>query len=68
MNHSLLSADRGTHAKIVAIALIGAIIVVAVGIMGRIADTSTATARVDGPILKAGAPATYTSSEASAVR
>ena len=68
MSHSLLSADRATHLKIVSVALIGAFIVVGVGIRARITDTPTTTARIDGPVLKASKPTTYTSHDASAVR
>jgi hypothetical protein len=68
MNHSLHSADRGTHLKVVAVALVAAIAVVAVGISARVAETTSATVRVQGPVLKAGQPATFTSSETSAVR
>jgi hypothetical protein len=68
MNHSLHSADRGTHLKVVAVALVAAIAVVAVGISARVADSTSAIVRVQGPVLKAGQPATFTSSETSAVR
>jgi hypothetical protein len=68
MNHSLHSADLGTHRKVVAVALVAAIAVVAVGISARVSDTTSTTARIQGPVLKAGQPATFTSSETSAVR
>ena len=68
MSHSLLGADRNTHLKIVAVALISATLIVAVGVRGRITDTATATAGIDGPALKAGKPSTYSSSEANSVR
>ncbi len=68
MNHSLHSADRGTHLKVVAVALVAAIAVVAVAISARVSDNPTATVRMQGPVLKAGQPATFTSSETSAVR
>jgi hypothetical protein len=68
MNHSLHSADRGTHLKVVAVALVAAIAVIAVGISARVSDSTSATARMQGPVLKAGQPATTASSETSAVR
>jgi hypothetical protein len=68
MNHSLHSADRGTHLKVVAVALVAAIAVVAVGISARVSDSTSTTARIQVPVLKAGQPATFTSSETSAVR
>ena len=68
MSHSLLGADRNTHLKIVAVALISATLIVAVGVHARITDTATATARIDGPALKAGKPSAFSSSETNSVR
>jgi hypothetical protein len=68
MNHSLHSADRSTHLKVVVVALVAAIAVVAVGISARVDQGPTAIARTQGPVLKAGQPATFTRSETSAVR
>ena len=68
MSHSLLSSDRRTHLKIVVVAVIGASIVVGVGIRARIVDNSTTAAVTSKPVLKAGRPTTYTSRDASAVR
>jgi hypothetical protein len=68
MNHSLHSADRSTHLKVVVVALVAAIAVIAVGISARMDDSSSVVARTQGPVLKAGQPATYTRSETSAVR
>jgi hypothetical protein len=67
MNHSMYSADRATHLKIVVVALIGATLVAGIGIAARVADTSTATAmRANGPVLKAGQPVIITSNEGRA--
>ena len=44
MNHSLVTADRTTHLKIVAVSLVAAIAVILVGITARIADTGTVIA------------------------
>jgi len=62
MNHSLVTADRTTHLKIVAVSLVAAIAVILVGVTARIADTGTASAKLEshGPVLKAGKPATFT--------
>ena len=61
MTHSLIRADRGTHVKIVAVALVAAILVVVVGITARVADFDTmASMQRNGPVLKAGKPATFT--------
>jgi hypothetical protein len=66
MNHSIYSADRTTHLKIVVVALVAGIAVAAVGISARINsdDGYTQTARV----IKAGKTVTITSSDASVVR
>jgi VIT1/CCC1 family predicted Fe2+/Mn2+ transporter len=59
MNHSLLSADRNTHIKIVSVALVGAILIVAGAIGARL--TNAAPERlVSGPVVKAGVPAAFT--------
>ena len=39
MNHSLVTADRTTHLKIVAVSLVAAIAVILVGITARVTDT-----------------------------
>ena len=39
MNHSLVTADRTTHLKIVAVSLVAAIAVILVGVTARISDT-----------------------------
>jgi hypothetical protein len=68
MNHSIYSADRSTHLKIVVVALIAGIAVAGFSISARTTSdegyTQTATARV----LKAGKPVAITSAETSAVR
>jgi hypothetical protein len=66
MNHSIYSADRMTHLKIVVVALVAGIAVVGFGISARINsdDGYTQTARV----IKAGKPVAVTSSGASVVR
>jgi hypothetical protein len=55
MNHSLLTADRATHLKIVAVALAAAVVTVVVGGAARVADVGAATVRVDGATLASGA-------------
>jgi hypothetical protein len=65
MNHSIYSADRSTHLKIVVIALIAGIAVAGFGISARnSSDDYTQTAR----IIKAGKPVTMSSSNVSVVR
>ena len=65
MNHSIYSADRTTHLKIVVVALVAGIAVAGFGISARTSDDSyTQTARV----IKAGKPVAITSSGALVVR
>jgi hypothetical protein len=70
VNHSLLSADRNTHTKIVAVALVAAIGVVAVGVTAHLTGSGLAIARIDAnvPIIRAGKPAVYTRTDDSAIR
>ncbi len=50
MNHSLVTADRTTHLKIVAVSLVAAIAVILVGVTARITDTgASAQARGQRP-------------------
>jgi hypothetical protein len=66
MNHSIYSADRSTHLKVVVVALVAGIVVVGLGIFARTNsdDGYAQTAHV----IKAGKPVTVTSSNASMVR
>ncbi|CCE11544.1 conserved exported hypothetical protein [Bradyrhizobium sp. STM 3843] len=65
MNHSIYSADRTTHLKIVVVALVAGIAVAGFGITARSgSDNDMQTARV----IKAGKPVVVTSSEAPLVR
>ena len=65
MNHSIYSADRATHLKIVVVALVAGIAVAGFGISARTSsDDYTQTARV----IKAGKPVAVTSSSTMVVR
>jgi hypothetical protein len=66
VNHSIYSADRSTHLKIVVVAVVAGIAVVGLGISARSSsdDGYAQTARV----MKAGKPVTITSSNTSTVR
>ncbi len=64
MNHSLHSADRATHLKIVVVALVAGIAVAAFGITTRSNTDYSQTAHV----IKAGKPVVVTSSDTSMVR
>jgi hypothetical protein len=63
MNHSMLTCGVTTHLKIVAVALIAAVLVATAGINARLDDSGagnmTASAKAGGPALKAGKPAVY---------
>ena len=50
MNHSMYSADRRTHLKIVVVGLLCATIVAAIGIFANVRDLDLGTA----PLVKAG--------------
>lgn len=41
MNHSLYSADRSTHLKVVVLALLGAVLVAGVGVGARLGASET---------------------------
>lgn len=69
MNHSIATADRMTHLKIVVVALIAGTLVAGVGVASRVGDTNTGmSAGIDGPVIKAGKPTALTTSETSIVR
>ncbi len=64
MNHSIHSADRSTHLKIVVVALVAGIAVAGFGISARTNSDYAQTAHV----IKAGKQVTVTSSDTSLVR
>jgi hypothetical protein len=64
MNHSIHSADRATHMKIVLVALVVGTAVAGFGISARSHSDYTQTAHV----IKAGKPVIVTSSDTSVVR
>jgi hypothetical protein len=64
MNHSIHSADRATHRKIVVVALVAGIAVAGLGIFARAQSEFAQTAHV----VKAGKPVAVTSSDAMLVR
>jgi hypothetical protein len=64
MNHSIYSADRTTHLKIVVIALVIGIAGIGFGLSSRTDSGSTQTAGV----IKAGKPVLTTSSGAMVIR
>jgi hypothetical protein len=64
MNHSIHSADKATHLKIVVVALVAGIAVAALGISAR----STADYSQTAHVVKAGKPVVVTSSDTSKVQ
>ncbi|MEN3290596.1 MAG: hypothetical protein V7634_4896 [Bradyrhizobium sp.] len=66
MNHSIHSADRATHLKIVVVALVAGIAVTAFGVaaLSSGGDNTQTAARM----IKAGKPVVVTSSDSSTVR
>ena len=64
MNHSIHSADRATHLKIVVMALVAGIAGAGFALSAHVSSDYTQTARVQ----KAGKPVVLTSSDASIVR
>jgi hypothetical protein len=66
MNHSIHSADRSTHLKVVIVALVAGIIFVGVGVVARSGDADR-FAQSRAPI-QAGKAMMTTNSDLSAVR
>jgi hypothetical protein len=64
MNHSIHSADRSTHLKIVVVALVAGIAVAGLAISARTSADYTQTAHV----IKAGKPVAVSSSDTTTVR
>ena len=64
MNHSIHSADRATHLKIVVVALVAAIAVASFGIAAR----STVDYGQTAHVIKAGKPVVVTSSDSATIR
>jgi len=64
MNHSIHSADRTTHLKIVVMALVAGLAVAGFALSTRTSPDYSQTARV----MKAGKPVVLTSSDISIVR
>ncbi len=68
-NHSLRTADRLTHVRVVVMSLIAGIAVISVGIAARppVPDMS-AQLESRAPVLKAGQPVIVTGSQATVIR
>ncbi|HEY0441607.1 MAG TPA: hypothetical protein VGD36_16180 [Xanthobacteraceae bacterium] len=73
MNHSIITADRNTHLKIVVVALVAAIAVVTVGIAARLTTSGVELAGVTTSptkvgVVKANKPVVWTSRDEIAIR
>ena len=68
MNHSIYSADRTTHLKIVVVALVAGIVVAGFSISARNTSDEGLTQTASARVLKAGKPVVITSSGSSVVR
>jgi hypothetical protein len=68
MNHSIYSADRMTHLKIVVVALVAAIVVAGFSISARNTTDEGLTQTASMRVMKAGKPVVITSSGNSVVR
>jgi hypothetical protein len=66
MNHSIYSADRSTHLKIVVVALVAGIALAGFGISARTGSDETFAQSTR--IIKAGAPVVVTNSSTSVVQ
>ena len=64
MNHSIHSADRATHMKIVLVALVAGVVVASFGMAARSSVDYSQTVQV----INAGKPVTITSADSSTVR
>ena len=72
MNHSIVTCGRTTHLKIVAVALITAVLCATVGLKDRLHESGagnlTASLKVEGPVMKARKPSLYSARNDAAVR
>ncbi|MDI1267364.1 MAG: hypothetical protein PS018_29290 [bacterium] len=68
MNHSIYSADRTTHLKIVVVALVAGILVAGFGISAHTNSDEGLTQTASNRVMKAGKPVVVTSSGNSVVR
>jgi len=68
MNHSIYSADRTTHLKIVVVALVAGIVVAGFSISARNSSDDGLTQTASARVMKAGKPVVVTSSSNSIVR
>jgi hypothetical protein len=68
MNHSIYSADRTTHLKIVVVALVAGILIAGFSISAHDTSDEGFTQTASTRVMKAGKPVAITSSDTSVVR
>jgi len=68
MNHSIYSADRSTHLKIVVVALLAATAVAGIGITARVSASDQFADAQRVQVIKAGKPVMVTTSGQTMVR
>jgi ABC-type proline/glycine betaine transport system permease subunit len=64
-NSSMLTADRGTHLKIVVVSLICATVVAGIGIAARV---SIPNGHMEATVIKVGKPVTAATSDGTSIR
>jgi hypothetical protein len=64
-NSSMLTADRGTHLKIVVVSLVCATIVAGIGIAARV---GAPTGRMEATVIKVGTPVTAATNPGTSIR
>jgi hypothetical protein len=69
-NATILTADRATHIKIVAVSLVASIAVLLAGIAARTTTSADHTFHIQaaGPAVKAGKPVAISRNETAAIR
>lgn len=68
MNHSLVTADRTTHLKIVVLSLIFGVGIVVAGIGAHLREGPGASSTVAPPVVKADKPAVFSGHQTTAIR
>ena len=73
MNHSIISADRNTHLKIVVVALMAAIAVASIGIAARVSTSAVELAGVHPAsptpaVVKVQRPVVWTDVQSTTIR
>jgi hypothetical protein len=70
MNHSMATADRYTHIKIAALAMVAAIVVVVIGFSARVDNPEIGVTRAESnvTVVKAGQPTQLTTRSGIEIR